>query len=133
MVGRYTHPAMGQIWSERHRLDTMVRVEIDRGIWPPCRVRRQDEPQQGAHDLNEPALVHQVSRGARIKPHGLPFTLLRPNLQLLIHTPHPDTAQTPQNSACLGSQRHCHALAHSLRVGRFYADGDGSSHRGPYQ
>lgn len=28
MVGRYTHPAMGQIWSERHRIDTMVRVEI---------------------------------------------------------------------------------------------------------
>ncbi|MHB8645221.1 MAG: adenylosuccinate lyase [Thermomicrobiales bacterium] len=28
MVGRYTHPAMGEIWSERHRIDTMVRVEI---------------------------------------------------------------------------------------------------------
>jgi len=28
VVGRYTHPAMGQIWSERHRIDTMVRVEI---------------------------------------------------------------------------------------------------------
>jgi adenylosuccinate lyase len=28
MVGRYTHPAMGKIWSERHRIDTMVRVEI---------------------------------------------------------------------------------------------------------
>ncbi len=28
MVGRYTHPAMGHIWSERHRIDTMVRVEI---------------------------------------------------------------------------------------------------------
>ena len=28
MVGRYTHPAMGNIWSERHRIDTMVRVEI---------------------------------------------------------------------------------------------------------
>ena len=28
MVGRYTHPAMGQIWNERHRVDTMVRVEI---------------------------------------------------------------------------------------------------------
>ncbi|MGI8857900.1 MAG: adenylosuccinate lyase [Thermomicrobiales bacterium] len=27
MVGRYTHPTMGQIWSERHRIDTMVRVE----------------------------------------------------------------------------------------------------------
>jgi len=28
MVGRYTHPLMGRIWSERHRIDTMVRVEI---------------------------------------------------------------------------------------------------------
>jgi adenylosuccinate lyase len=42
MVGRYTHPAMGQIWSERHRIDTMVRVEIavceawaERGAIPP--------------------------------------------------------------------------------------------------
>ncbi len=28
MVGRYTHPAMGRIWSERYRIDTWLRVEI---------------------------------------------------------------------------------------------------------
>ncbi len=28
MVARYTHPDMGRIWSEQHRLDTMVRVEV---------------------------------------------------------------------------------------------------------
>lgn len=28
MVARYTHPAMGQIWGERHRIDLWLRVEI---------------------------------------------------------------------------------------------------------
>jgi adenylosuccinate lyase len=42
MVSRYTHPDMGRIWSEQHRLDTMVRVEVavcearaERGEFPP--------------------------------------------------------------------------------------------------
>jgi adenylosuccinate lyase len=28
VVGRYTHPEMGRIWSERHRIDNWLRVEI---------------------------------------------------------------------------------------------------------
>ena len=43
MVARYTHPEMGRIWSEQHRLATMVRVEIavcearaERGEIPPA-------------------------------------------------------------------------------------------------
>src|SRR5213594_3004845 len=28
MIARYTHPDMGRIWSERHRYETWLRVEI---------------------------------------------------------------------------------------------------------
>src|SRR6266852_3297873 len=62
MIARYTHPEMGRLWSDHHRFETWLRVEIAAaeamaaaGIVPPEAAR--DIRERGAFDLERIAEI----------------------------------------------------------------------------
>src|SRR5436190_18633950 len=67
MIQRYTHPAMGRIWSDQRRYETWLLVEIAAaeamaaaGIVPPDAAR--DIRERGAFDIDRIEQIEQVTQ-----------------------------------------------------------------------